>query len=148
MILRKFLLLESLRERPVEEQLVELVERKGVGHPDSICDAIMEEISVVLGQAYKDTFGHYLHWNVDKALLVGGITKPKIGGGEVVSMNDLIRLIEEVSGRPIDVERSAAQAGDVVITSADITAAAEVLGYRPAVDLRAGLARQLAWQRD
>jgi len=51
------ILLESLDRVPVEEQQVELVERKGLGHPDSICDAIMEAISVALSREYMKTFG-------------------------------------------------------------------------------------------
>jgi S-adenosylmethionine synthetase len=34
--------IEALKQTPVGEQRVELVERKGAGHPDSICDAIAE----------------------------------------------------------------------------------------------------------
>jgi S-adenosylmethionine synthetase len=56
---------ESLDMVPVEEQQVELVERKGVGHPDSICDAIMEDISVALCREYMDTFGRIVHHNID-----------------------------------------------------------------------------------
>ncbi len=74
---------ESLDMVPVEEQQVELVERKGVGHPDSICDAIMEDISVALCKEYMDTFGRIVHHNIDKGLLVAGRTSPRIGGGVV-----------------------------------------------------------------
>ena len=74
---------ESLDKTPVEDQRVELVERKGVGHPDSICDAIMEEISVALCAEYLARFGRMVHHNVGKGLLVAGRTSPKIGGGVV-----------------------------------------------------------------
>jgi len=60
------IIIESLQGVPVEEQQVELVERKGVGHPDSICDAIMEEVSVALCRAYVETFGRIMHHNLDK----------------------------------------------------------------------------------
>ncbi|MBI3398664.1 MAG: S-adenosylmethionine synthetase, partial [Deltaproteobacteria bacterium] len=43
---------EILKNKPVSEQDVEIVERKGVGHPDYICDAVMESISVALSQEY------------------------------------------------------------------------------------------------
>ena len=48
---------ESLDKTPVEDQRVELVERKDVGRPDSICDAIMEQISLALWGEYTETFG-------------------------------------------------------------------------------------------
>jgi S-adenosylmethionine synthetase len=69
---------------------MELVERKGVGHPDSMCDAIMEAISVALSQAYIDATGSVLHYNLDKGLLVAGQTTPALGGGTVTTPMRLI----------------------------------------------------------
>ena len=48
---------EMLDNIPAEDQQVELVERKGVGYPDSKCDAILEEVSVALCAEYMATFG-------------------------------------------------------------------------------------------
>ncbi|MBK8998260.1 MAG: methionine adenosyltransferase [Myxococcales bacterium] len=62
----------------------ELVERKGLGHPDTICDALAEELSHALCRFYLDRFGEILHHNVDKALLVGGAARPRFGGGELL----------------------------------------------------------------
>ncbi len=67
----------------VEELQVELVERKGLGHPDSICDAAAEAVSRELSRYYLERFGRILHHNVDKVLLVGGQASPRLGGGEV-----------------------------------------------------------------
>jgi S-adenosylmethionine synthetase len=61
----------------------ELVERKGVGHPDTICDALAENLSRVLSRTYLERFGAILHHNVDKSLLVAGSARPAFGGGEV-----------------------------------------------------------------
>ena len=66
------------------ERRVEIVERKGLGHPDSICDALAEELSVGLCQFYLKRAGAILHHNVDKALLVAGLTRPRFGGGRVI----------------------------------------------------------------
>jgi S-adenosylmethionine synthetase len=74
---------EQVPNLPMEEQPTELVERKGVGHPDSICDAIMDAVSVELCRAYLDHFGRILHHNIDKGLLVAGQTTPRLGGGTV-----------------------------------------------------------------
>ena len=62
---------------------MEIVERKGLGHPDSICDAVMDAISVALCQAYRQHCGAILHHNVDKGLLVAGRTRKWFGGGRV-----------------------------------------------------------------
>jgi len=67
-----------------DDQSIEIVERKGLGHPDSICDALAEEFSLELSRFYLDRAGAILHHNVDKALLVAGLTQPRFGGGRVV----------------------------------------------------------------
>ena len=51
---------------------VEIVERKGLGHPDSICDSLAEAVSLALCRFYRERFGLVLHHNVDKVLLRGG----------------------------------------------------------------------------
>jgi S-adenosylmethionine synthetase len=68
---------------------VEIVERKGVGHPDTICDALAEALSVALSRFYLERFGAILHHNVDKALLWGGAARPRFGGGELLQPIEL-----------------------------------------------------------
>ena len=100
------IIVEALHNMPVEQQRVELVERKGVGHPDSICDAVMEEISLALCREYQAAFGRILHYNVDKALLVAGRTEPRCGGGNVIAPMRFIfgdRATAECAGKRIDV---------------------------------------------
>ncbi len=73
-----------LRYTPTNELPVELVERKGLGHPDYIADAVAEASSVALSKYYIERFGTILHHNLDKVLIVGGQSKPVFGGGEVI----------------------------------------------------------------
>jgi S-adenosylmethionine synthetase len=68
----------------VEDQEVEIVERKGVGHPDSICDGIAEAVSRALSQMYLDRVGRVLHYNTDETQLAAGSAAPAFNGGEVV----------------------------------------------------------------
>jgi S-adenosylmethionine synthetase len=63
---------------------IEIVERKGIGHPDTICDSIADRFALNLTQYYLKKFNQIFHFNVDKALLVAGETKPKFGGGKVL----------------------------------------------------------------
>lgn len=72
---------EKGRYVPVAKREVEIVERKGLGHPDSLIDGIMEEISRELSRAYLDEFGRILHHNVDKGQICGGGTHVEFGGG-------------------------------------------------------------------
>jgi len=100
------IIVESLNKAPVGEQAVELVERKGVGHPDSICDSIADEISIALCREYEKTFGRVVHHNIDKALLVAGRTSPRLGGGTVEEPMLLIfgdRAIYEIDGKKVPV---------------------------------------------
>ena len=84
------IVIEYLPHIPVGQQQIELVERKGLGHPDSICDAIMEAISVALCRTYLDATGRVLHHNIDKGFLVAGQTTPALGGGTVAAPMRLI----------------------------------------------------------
>jgi S-adenosylmethionine synthetase len=81
---------EVLARTPVAQHQVEIVERKGVGHPDSICDAIMDRVSIALSKEYHDRFGKILHHNIDKAFLVAGDAEIKLGGGRVTDPMVLI----------------------------------------------------------
>lgn len=56
---------------------------EGLGHPDTICDSIMNEISVNLSREYLKTFGFILHHNIDKALLSAGEVENRFNGGIV-----------------------------------------------------------------
>ena len=57
------------------EKNVEFVERKGIGHPDTICDSICESASRELSLYYLSKFGNVLHHNLDKGLLIAGKSK-------------------------------------------------------------------------
>lgn len=61
-----------------------IVERKGLGHPDTLCDAIAESVSLRLSRHYLDRFGMILHHNVDTVLLCGGASRVAFGGGELL----------------------------------------------------------------
>lgn len=100
------ILLEALTQTPVEKQRIELVERKGKGHPDSICDAVAETVSLALSRHYLATFGRILHHNTDKAMLVAGRSEPRLGGGMVLEPMRLVlgdRAVSVYDGKRIEV---------------------------------------------
>ena len=76
--------IEKLQRKPVNRMRIELVERKGLGHPDYIIDAACEWVSRELSKYYIDKHGIIMHHNVDKGLIIGGEARPKYGGGEVI----------------------------------------------------------------
>jgi S-adenosylmethionine synthetase len=88
---------------------VEIVERKGLGHPDTICDLVMERISQALSQAYLKHYGRILHHNCDKGLLVAGKVERCYGGGRVVEpmrlvIGDRATLVKEFDVGELAVE--------------------------------------------
>ncbi|HSG31839.1 MAG TPA: methionine adenosyltransferase [Thermodesulfobacteriota bacterium] len=104
--------------RPLEqllphEQEIEIVERKGIGHPDTICDRAAEQVSIALCRLYLSEFGKIMHHNVDKALLVGGSTNPVYRGGKVLKPIEIIiagRATMEKNGKVLPVEEVAREA--------------------------------------
>lgn len=77
------IVIHELKGVVLEDQRMEICERKGLGHPDSICDAMMNDISVALSKEYLKKFGRVMHHNIDKGLLVAGQVNVGFGGGEV-----------------------------------------------------------------
>lgn len=75
---------EELLQTPIEKQRIELVERKGIGHPDSISDGLAEAVSRALCREYITKCGTVLHHNTDETQIVAGRSSPKFGGGEVL----------------------------------------------------------------
>ena len=109
--------IEQLNQKPVSEQKIEIVERKGIGHPDSLTDAICEASSRVLSLYYIDKIEFIQHHNLDKGLLIGGASNPVFGGGEIIdrpraivagtatvleSLDDIKKLIYEEVDRYFD----------------------------------------------
>ncbi|HYT00884.1 MAG TPA: methionine adenosyltransferase [Thermoplasmata archaeon] len=72
---------EELVHTPIEEQGAEIVERKGIGHPDSVADGLAETVSQALCKMYLAKFGRILHHNTDQVEVVGGQSAPRFGGG-------------------------------------------------------------------
>ncbi len=75
--------IEELDQKPVSKRSIEIVERKGIGHPDYLIDGACEAVSKALSRYYLNEFGAILHHNVDKGLLVGGKATVWFGGGRV-----------------------------------------------------------------
>ena len=96
-----------------DDLAVEIVERKGLGHPDSICDALCEELSLELSRRYRARTGRILHHNVDKALLWGGAATPAFGGGEVREPMEVFlagRAVTRFGGEELPVAELAVEA--------------------------------------
>jgi S-adenosylmethionine synthetase len=107
------IIIEPYRGKSIAEERVEIVERKGTGHPDFICDSIMEAVSVALCGEYLRECGTILHHNIDKGLLVAGRVAKHYGGGKVLQPMELIigdRATFNVPGKSLPVNEIAIDA--------------------------------------
>ena len=70
-----------------------------------------------------------------------------VGGGEMVSVTDVLGKLEQIAGKKFTVRTEPARAGDQRHTFADTTKLRRVLGWEPKTTLDEGLARQYEWQK-
>jgi UDP-glucuronate 4-epimerase len=68
-----------------------------------------------------------------------------VGGGEEATLNRALQLLERIAGRPLELERAPAAAGDQRRTKADTTRIRDELGWEPEVPLEQGLSAQWEW---
>ncbi len=111
---------EPLRTEPIEDQAVELVERKGLGHPDSIADGVSESVSRALSRLYLDEYGKILHHNTDETQVVGGGSEPKFGGGRITQPVYILlvgRATTEVNGEKLPYRDVAIRAAREYVSS-------------------------------
>ncbi|WP_174591264.1 methionine adenosyltransferase [Methanocella conradii] len=108
------MLIEKI-SRPYGACGFEIVEKKGLGHPDTLCDGVSDAVSRSLCQYYMDHFGRIMHHNVDKVLLIGGRSSPRFGGGEVLRPLAVIiggRATDDVGGAKVPVQDIAREAAE------------------------------------
>ncbi len=104
------ILIEKTKDTPVRQSAIEIVERKGLGHPDTLCDRAAEELSIAFSQHYLKKFGRVLHHNIDKCLLVGGRSEAGFGCGRVITPIQLIvvgRAVEAVGNEKVPLQEIA-----------------------------------------
>jgi len=109
----KNIVVECMTAVPLASQDIELVERKGIGHPDSISDGIAEAVSLALCKMYLERFGEILHHNTDQNEVVGGQSTPRFGGGEVLEPIHIMlsgRAITQVNGERLPYSTTAINA--------------------------------------
>ena len=107
------IVVEAHDHTPIERQQTEIVERKGIGHPDSIADGLAESVSRALCKVYIERFGRILHHNTDEVQVVGGQSAPKFGGGVVLEPAYILlvgRAVTQVNGDRLPYRTTAVQA--------------------------------------
>jgi S-adenosylmethionine synthetase len=133
---RPAIAMEALPGPPVSRRRLEVVERKGIGHPDTICDSLVEAVAVALNAMYLERLGAVAHYNIDKALLIAGQCRKAFGRGQVTQPMEFVlgdRATFEVDGRRLPVETT-------VHAAVDDWLAAHLPGVGAHVDFRTRLA--------
>ena len=91
----------------LEQSEIEIVERKGIGHPDTLADKLAEECSRAYSRYCLDHFGCILHYNIDKLYIGAGLFRYEEGKIKkyhniVVNLNG--RVSNTMNGEKIDLE--------------------------------------------
>ena len=90
--------------------------------------------------------GDAVRATVDSIRCCNGFEAYNIAAGKTIKLSDTIKIIEDISERPISVEFRSAQRGDAYATHADIRKAVNAFGYSPTTSLVDGLTQQFKWQ--
>jgi S-adenosylmethionine synthetase len=95
-------------QQPGIEQLpVEVVERKGIGHPDTLSDGIAESLSMEYSRLTRSKYGAVLHHNVDKLGVKGGHWERDFGMGRMLKPATVVfggRMSTEFADEQINIE--------------------------------------------
>lgn len=70
-----------------------------------------------------------------------------LGGHEVITINELVELVEELTGKPAAVQYGPPNLADMFTNWADVTKAREMLGWNPQVNLRDGIRNLIEWYK-
>ena len=101
------------------------------------------------GQSRDFTFcSDIVEGNLAAALYPGAGDVFNLGGGSRITLSEVIRMLETISGRKAKLRRLERQKGDVRHTEAETSRAREKLGFAPRVALADGLAQEWEWIRN
>lgn len=70
-----------------------------------------------------------------------------VGGGEIITLNQVIRMLEEIMGEKANIQRKPPRPGDQKHTAANIGKISGMLGYHPATRVLDGLKAQVEWEK-
>ena len=86
-------------------------------------------------------------YGIIAALKPTGYEIINLGGHEVITINELVMLVEELTGRKAEVVHGPPNPADMFTNWADVSKARETLGWSPRFDLRAGIQALIEWYR-
>ena len=128
-------------------------QRPDMGYHIFIQSLLKDELITIDGDGTDSRSNTYVHDCVEGLVLA--FEQPQqsqgetfnLGGGEEINVNQVLALLEELSGEKIRTAHGPQRAGDQRRTVADSSKAQRLLGYNPTTTVRDGLRAQLEWQR-
>ena len=69
------------------------------------------------------------------------------GTGARITLNEVLKLLEKISGQKIQAKYDPPRTGDILHSQADVSLARKVLGYEPGVQFEEGLRRTWDWYK-
>jgi S-adenosylmethionine synthetase len=101
-----------------EMQPIEVVERKGIGHPDTLADGLAEFISNTYSKYCLEQFGAVLHHNFDKIMVSGGLFEAGFNKADMKTPATIIingRASGSFGGKAFEITRMTEEAGRAYI---------------------------------
>ena len=68
-----------------------------------------------------------------------------LGGHEIITINELIHVLEELLGKPAQIEHLPAHPADMLANCANVEKARRLLGWEPRISLKEGIGQMVAW---
>lgn len=123
------------------------------GRPDMVmfrfCQWIAEGRPVHLNGDGEQTRGFTYVDDIARGTILGlkplGYEIINLGGHEVISINEMISVLEELIGKKANVVFHEAHKADMLSNWADVSKARRMLGWEPQVSLREGMRRLVEW---
>lgn len=125
-------------------------QRPDMGYYRFIQALLQNEPIVVYGNGHQGRGNTYVADCVSATLAAADALPGEVynvGGAESASVWDILRKLEQISGRRAILHQEPAREGDQRYTLADISKLGRYFGWKPKTDLDAGLARQWEWQQ-
>jgi nucleoside-diphosphate-sugar epimerase len=87
---------------------------------------------------------------VDATVRAAGVMSGEtfnLGGGQLVTVIEVIKKLEAIIGKPAVIERHPPRKGDQLATGADVTKLMRHTGWKPTTGIEEGLRQQVEWQK-
>jgi nucleoside-diphosphate-sugar epimerase len=125
-------------------------QRPDMGYHKFIAAVLRGEPITLTGDGLQVRGNTYVSDCVDATVRAAGAMPGEtfnLGGGEIVTIIDVIRKIERLAGRPAVIERHPPRTGDQLATGADAGKLTRHVGWKPITGIDDGLAKQIEWQK-